>query len=159
MGAQEEKRVLRLDVSSIRPNPRQPRRMFDEAGLRELAASIRRHGILQPLTVRRQAGGWELVAGERRLRAARLAGLDTVPCIEAEVDSRESALLALVEIYSGRTSIILRRLPPLPTTSAAPEPPRRKRRPSWAGPPPPWPTSCGFCGSLPPVRPCCWSRA
>ena len=97
MGAQEEKRVLRLDVSSIRPNPRQPRRMFDEAGLRELAASIRRHGILQPLTVRRQAGGWELVAGERRLRAARLAGLDTVPCIEAEVDERESALLALVE--------------------------------------------------------------
>lgn len=65
--------------------------------LRELAASIRRHGILQPLTVRRRNGVWELVAGERRLRAARLAGLETVPCIEAEVDDRESALLALVE--------------------------------------------------------------
>ena len=97
MGAKEEKRVLRLEVEAIRPNPRQPRRLFDEAGLRELAASIRRHGILQPLTVRRRPGGWELVAGERRLRAARLAGLETVPCIEAEVDERESALLALVE--------------------------------------------------------------
>lgn len=97
MGTSEEKRVLRLRVTDIRPNPRQPRRLFDDGGLRELASSIRRHGILQPLTVRRCPGGWELVAGERRLRAARLAGLETVPCIEAEVDERESALLALVE--------------------------------------------------------------
>ena len=92
-----EGRVLRLPVADIRPNPRQPRQMFEEAPLRELAASIRRHGILQPLTVRRRPDGWELVAGDRRLRAARLAGLDTVPCIEAVVDDRESALLALVE--------------------------------------------------------------
>lgn len=97
MGDHEEKRVLRLGVESIRPNPRQPRRLFDEGGLRELAASIRRHGIVQPLVVRRRMDGWELVAGERRLRAARLAGLETVPCVEAEVDERESALLALVE--------------------------------------------------------------
>ena len=93
----EEKRVLRLEVGSIRPNPRQPRRLFDEGALRELAASIRRHGVVQPLVVRRRPDGWELVAGERRLRAARLAGMETVPCIEAEVDERESALLALVE--------------------------------------------------------------
>ena len=93
----EERRVLRLPAADIRPNPAQPRRFFDEASLRELAASIRRHGILQPLTVRRRGDGWELVAGERRLRAARLAGLETVPCIEAAVDSRQSALLALVE--------------------------------------------------------------
>ena len=93
----EDKRVLRLEVEAIRPNPRQPRRLFDEAGLRELAASIRRHGVIQPLVVRRRADGWELVAGERRLRAARLAGLEAVPCVEAEVDQRESALLALVE--------------------------------------------------------------
>ena len=97
MGANEEKRVMRLGVETTHPKPRQPRRLIDEAALRELAASIRRHGILQPLTVRRRTGGWELVAGERRLRAARLAGLETVPCIEAEVDERESALLALVE--------------------------------------------------------------
>ena len=66
--------VLQLPAAEIRPNPRQPRRVFDEAGLRELAASIRAHGVLQPLTVRRTAEGWELIAGERRLRASRLAG-------------------------------------------------------------------------------------
>ena len=98
----EEKRVLRLGVETIRPNPRQPRRLFDEGALRELAASIRRHGVVQPLVVRRRSDGWELVAGERRLRAARLAGLATVPCVEAEVDERESALLALVENLQRR---------------------------------------------------------
>jgi ParB family chromosome partitioning protein len=98
----EERRVLRLPVAEIRPNPRQPRRFFDERGLRELAASIRRHGIIQPLTVRRIPQGWELVAGERRLRAAKLAGLETVPCIEAAADDRESALLALVENLQRR---------------------------------------------------------
>ena len=97
MDGRDEKRVLRLPVDELRPNPRQPRQVFDETALRELAASIRRHGILQPLTVRRRPDGWELVAGERRLRAARLAGFETVPCIEAIVDERESALLALVE--------------------------------------------------------------
>lgn len=94
--------MLRLPAADIRPNPRQPRRVFDERGLRELAASIRRHGIIQPLTVRRGAEGWELVAGERRLRAAKMAGLETVPCIEAAVDDRESALLALVENLQRR---------------------------------------------------------
>ena len=64
----EEKRVLRLGVESIHPNPRQPRRLFDEGALRELAASIRRHGVVQPLVVRRRGGEWELVAGARRLR-------------------------------------------------------------------------------------------
>ena len=69
-----ERKVLWLPAAEIRPNPMQPRRTFEETGLRELAESIRRHGILQPLTVRRTAAGWELVAGERRLRAAKLAG-------------------------------------------------------------------------------------
>ncbi|WP_298020323.1 ParB/RepB/Spo0J family partition protein [uncultured Dysosmobacter sp.] len=99
---EEEKRVLRLPAAEIRPNPRQPRQIFEEAGLRELASSIRRHGILQPLTVRRMPDGWELIAGERRLRAARLVGLETVPCIEASADDRESALLALVENLQRR---------------------------------------------------------
>ena len=67
MGTYEEKRVLRLRVEAIRPNPRQPRRLFDETGLRELAASIRRHGILQPLVVRRRPDGWELRSEERRV--------------------------------------------------------------------------------------------
>ena len=63
--------MLRLPVAEIRPNPRQPRRFFDERGLRELATSIRRHGIIQPLTVRRAPQGWELVARyyQRRLDA------------------------------------------------------------------------------------------
>ena len=96
------RRVLELPVADIRPNPMQPRRTFEETGLRqpelqELADSIRRHGVLQPLTVRRTAAGWELVAGERRLRAARMAGLETVPCLETAADDRRSALLALVE--------------------------------------------------------------
>lgn len=97
MEVMEERKVLRLSPEDIRPNPAQPRRVFEENALRELASSVRRHGILQPLTVRRRPDGWELVAGERRLRAARLAGLEWVPCIEAEIDDQESALLALVE--------------------------------------------------------------
>ncbi|WP_298033023.1 ParB/RepB/Spo0J family partition protein [uncultured Dysosmobacter sp.] len=102
MAETEGRRVMELPAAELRPNPRQPRRVFDEAGLRELAASIRRHGILQPLTVRRCPEGWELIAGERRLRAARLAGLETVPCIETAADSQQSALLALVENLQRR---------------------------------------------------------
>ena len=94
--------LLQLPISEIRPNPRQPRRTFAEEGLEELALSIRTHGILQPLTVRRTEQGWELIAGERRLRAALLAGLETVPCMEAEADGNRSALLALVENLQRR---------------------------------------------------------
>ena len=97
-----ERRVMQLRPSEIRPNPAQPRREFDEKGLKDLAASVARHGILQPLTVRRTPTGWELVAGERRLRAAVLAGLSTVPCLETEADSDESAVLALVENLQRR---------------------------------------------------------
>ena len=89
--------VLALPPGEIRPNPYQPRRMFDTGELETLADSIRRHGVLQPLTVRRVESGWELVAGERRLRAAQMAGLETVPCVEREADDDTSALLALVE--------------------------------------------------------------
>ena len=93
----ETREVLSLPPEAIRPNPYQPRRTFDPAELEALADSIRRHGILQPLTVRRRDGAWERVAGERRLRAARLAGLKMVPCVERETDDDTSALLALVE--------------------------------------------------------------
>ena len=89
--------VLHLPPTAIQPNPWQPRRFFDSEELESLADSIRRHGILQPLTVRRSGEGWELVAGERRLRAAQMAGLETVPCVEREADENDSALLALVE--------------------------------------------------------------
>ena len=89
--------ILRLPVEAIAPNPYQPRTDFAPEPLAELADSIRRHGILQPLTVRRTKTGWELVAGERRLRAAKLAGLDTVPCLQIRAEDQESALLALIE--------------------------------------------------------------
>jgi len=92
-----EERVRMIKLSQIGPNPWQPRRVFDRESLRELADSIGRYGILQPLTVRRSGTGWELVAGERRLRAARIAGLEEVPCLILDVDEEESGLLALVE--------------------------------------------------------------
>ena len=87
------RRVLELPVADIRPNPMQPRRAFRQPELQELADSIRRHGVLQPLTVRRTAAGWELVAGERRLRAARMAGLETVPCLETAAPAGGPACL------------------------------------------------------------------
>ena len=99
---EQKEQILRLEPGQIRPNPRQPRQVFEEKGLQELAASVRRHGILQPLTVRRTSCGWELVAGERRLRAARMAGLERVPCVEVSVDEEESAVLALVENLQRR---------------------------------------------------------
>ena len=96
-GLLENGRILYLPIRQIRPNPAQPRKIFDADGLRELADSIERYGILQPLTVRRCAMGYELVAGERRLRAAKLAGCAEVPCILLTVDDEQSGMVALVE--------------------------------------------------------------
>ena len=96
------RRVLYLSVSDIRANPNQPRHHFDECALRELAESIRQYGILQPLTVRRVSGGYELIAGERRLRAAKLAGLRTVPCLLANAEEESSSVLALIENIQRR---------------------------------------------------------
>ena len=76
---------LSVAVDDIVPNPEQPRRHFDEEALAALASSIARHGLLQPVLVRRQAGRYELLAGERRLRAARRAGLATVPVLVREI--------------------------------------------------------------------------
>ena len=95
-------RVQYISLAQLSPNPQQPRRSFDEEGLAELAASIRSCGILQPLTVRRAGDGYELVAGERRLRAARIAGLREVPCLVAQVGEEDSALLALMENLQRR---------------------------------------------------------
>ena len=93
----ETGRVVFLPARSIRPNPAQPRRCFDEAALSELTDSIRCHGVIQPLSVRRTGGGYELIAGERRLRAAQAAGLGEIPCIVMTMDDAESGLVALVE--------------------------------------------------------------
>ena len=86
-----------LPVSALRPNSRQPRTNFPEAGIRELAASIKEVGILQPLVARPSPGGFELIAGERRLRAAKEAGLERVPVLIRQAGEDESMQLALVE--------------------------------------------------------------
>ena len=91
-------RVVLVPIDSIAPNPSQPRKNFSQEELHTLALSVKENGIIQPLTVRQ--GGtldYELIAGERRLRAAKLAGLETVPCIVINTDPKQSAILALIE--------------------------------------------------------------
>ena len=93
----ETGRVVFLPARSIRPNPAQPRKIFRPEALDELSDSIRQHGILQPLSVRRSGNAYQLIAGERRLRAAQLAGLTDIPCIIMNMDDRESGMAAMVE--------------------------------------------------------------
>ncbi len=93
----ETGRVVFLPLRAVRPNPAQPRKIFREEALQDLAESIRQHGILQPLSVRRSGTGYELIAGERRLRAAQMAGLGEIPCIVMTMDDKESGLAAMVE--------------------------------------------------------------
>jgi ParB family chromosome partitioning protein len=87
----------RLPVARIRPNPYQPRREFDDAELSELQASLKSSGLLQPITVRRSSDGFELISGERRLRAAARLGWTDIPAIIRDVDDRTLLTLALVE--------------------------------------------------------------
>jgi ParB family chromosome partitioning protein len=96
-GAAEEGGLLEVPVGAIIPNPRQPRGDFAEESLAALARSIREVGVLQPVVVRKRDGGYELVAGERRLRAAKLAGLATIPAVVREGDDTESLREALIE--------------------------------------------------------------
>ncbi len=89
--------IVWLPAGDIAPSPVQPRRLFDEKDLEELSESIRNYGILNPLTVRCRGGKFELVAGERRLRAAKLAGLREVPCILLDVNMEDASLIGLIE--------------------------------------------------------------
>ena len=93
----EENRVVQIPISEIVPNPHQPRTEFDYNDISSLAESICQNGILQPLSVRKVDRGYELIAGERRLRAAKLVQLRYVPCIILDISARTSAVLALVE--------------------------------------------------------------
>lgn len=93
----ETERVKELDLARVDPNPHQPRASFDEEHLRELAESIRLHGVLQPVVVRRSGERYELILGERRLRAAKLAGRTTIPAIVRDVGDAESLKYALME--------------------------------------------------------------
>ncbi len=89
--------IIYLRPDELQPNPVQPRKSFDDEALRELSESIKTYGILNPLTVRLRQGRYELVAGERRLRAAKLAGLRELPCILLEINMEDAGLIALVE--------------------------------------------------------------
>lgn len=86
-----------IGVDKIVPNPQQPRRVFEQVALQELAESIANHGVIQPVTLRRVGGLFELIAGERRLRATQMAGLKAIPAIVVDADDEESAVLALIE--------------------------------------------------------------
>ncbi len=97
MAFSAKREFRRLSPAEIKVNPYQPRQRFTQAELDSLADSIRRYGIITPLTVRRLDSGYELVAGERRLRAARQVGLSTVPCFIVAADGEQSCLMALLE--------------------------------------------------------------
>jgi len=95
--AAQQGELVQVATQEVFPNPEQPRTRFEEAALKELAASIKEQGVLQPLLVRRAPGGYELIAGERRLRAARLAGLDRIPVLCRRVEDDRKLELALIE--------------------------------------------------------------
>ena len=97
MPQQESTGAVEVSVGSIRPNPYQPRKTFDKEKLKELSESIKKHGIIQPLIVRKKGLNYELVAGERRLRAAKLAKLQTVPVLVRDYDEKQMRELSLVE--------------------------------------------------------------
>jgi len=94
---EEGEEIVHVSPGDIRPNPYQPRQIFDEAAIEELAASMKEHGVIQPLIVRRDGPGYQLVAGERRLRAAIKAGLDKIPVVVKSLSDREAMELSLVE--------------------------------------------------------------
>jgi ParB family chromosome partitioning protein len=89
--------VIEIPIPQVSPNPFQPRKTFSEEGLSELSSSIREFGVIQPLLVRKTPSGYELIAGERRLRASILAGREAVPCVVRQVNDKEMAEIALIE--------------------------------------------------------------
>lgn len=95
--AAQQGELVNVAIEEVFPNPGQPRIRFDKTALRELAASIQEQGVLQPLLVRRVPGGYELIAGERRLRAARMAGLERIPVLCRRVEDDRKLELALIE--------------------------------------------------------------
>lgn len=95
--SEEEARIVEIPLKDIFPRADQPRQVFDEEKLHELAASIKENGILQPVLLRPAEGGYEIIAGERRFRAAIIAGLDTIPALVRELDDEKAAEISLIE--------------------------------------------------------------
>ena len=94
---ERERRLVDIKIEDIAPNPNQPRKTFDEYELHKLSESIKQNGIIVPLSVRKTANGYELIAGERRLRAAKAAGLKRVPCVICGADDQTSAVYSIIE--------------------------------------------------------------
>lgn len=94
---ERERRLVNVKIEDIAPNPNQPRKTFDEYELHKLSESIKQNGIIVPLNVRKTAEGYELIAGERRLRAAKAAGLKKVPCVICGADDQTSAVYSIIE--------------------------------------------------------------
>lgn len=94
---ERERRLVDIKIEDIAPNPNQPRKTFDEYELHKLSESIKQNGIIVPLNVRKTANGYELIAGERRLRAAKAAGLKKVPCVICGADDQTSAVYSIIE--------------------------------------------------------------
>lgn len=92
-----QERVEQIELQSIKPNPYQPRKIFDQQALEELSASIKEHGVLQPIMLRKKGSKFEIVVGERRFRASQLAGLKEIPAVVRNLDDREMMELAILE--------------------------------------------------------------
>lgn len=93
----EENRIIYVDINNIKPNKSQPRKNFNEEKLQDLANSIKSNGVIQPLVVRKSGDIYELVAGERRWRASKIAGLKNIPCIVRNFDDKQNMIVAIIE--------------------------------------------------------------
>jgi ParB family chromosome partitioning protein len=93
----KHEKITQLPVDKITPNPHQPRTSFDKSDLHDLVESIKEHGVIQPIIVTKSGGGWQLIAGERRLRSCKLAGLDKIPSIVRQMSEQKKMEIALIE--------------------------------------------------------------
>ena len=89
--------IIDIELSKLRPNPYQPRKVFDDEALKELSASIKEHGVFQPIIIKKSIKGYEIIAGERRVRASKLAGLDKIPAIVRNLNDEQMMEIALLE--------------------------------------------------------------
>ena len=95
--AKKNNEIIEIDLNELRPNPYQPRKVFDEEALNELASSIKEHGVFQPIIVKKTIKGYDIVAGERRYRASKIAGLQTIPAIIKDFTDDEMMQISLLE--------------------------------------------------------------
>ena len=148
-----------MPVHAIAPNPRQPRETFEDEALAALARSIQEVGVLQPVVVRKRDDGYELVAGERRLRAARMAGLATIPAVVRESDETESLREALIENIHREDLAPLELASRVPGAPGGPRASARRPSPSASGTPGPTSRTRSGCSSSPARSSGCSPRA